>query len=84
MVLPIGVVICRTYAGSRQRKQGAWSWFAMTVGGTEMFGSYQTVTELLRARNLRFEDEDVGVLGTLVGDVTTHLYGGSRPKGDME
>lgn len=50
--LAADVVLHRTYAGSRMRKAGAWSWFVLDPVFGEVCGSYLPLSVLARKHAL--------------------------------
>ena len=49
--MPDWIEIARTHTGHHQESAGAWSWFAVDVGGREILGSCHSVTSILAAPN---------------------------------
>jgi len=50
--VPAGTQVNRTYAGTFQRRGGAWSWFAFGPDGEEICGSHYPIKVLLRSKRL--------------------------------
>lgn len=46
---PAGLTLHRTYAGIRQRQEGAWSWWAADAQGREVLAGYVALSELAKA-----------------------------------
>ena len=60
MPLSAGAVLHRTYAGSRMRKAGAWSWFVLDPVFGEICGSYLPLSVLARRHALAVVEGEFG------------------------
>ena len=76
--LAVDVVLHRTYAGSRMRKAGAWSWFVLDPVFGEVCGSYLPLSVLARKHALAVVEGEFDAAEVVCADEVVSESGTER------